>query len=189
MSGIQIERCEIKNIDKDPLDAKNVLKFDTNSNNVALEVLNDIVENALDSAMYKEDQALRNFRMVGDIMDPYTPRSTKITELSDTPLTKNQKLTPTEEEVKKFIGEINSPTPKGTDDGEMENINLKDVPGNEDLDYIQKSLTFPIASCSRIPVLQQDKDCKERKKWNFGAKLVNYIKKKASRRDMTKSEV
>ncbi|KAK9881079.1 hypothetical protein WA026_014423 [Henosepilachna vigintioctopunctata] len=299
MSGLQVERCELQRIEKDRLTEIDGSEFDQNSNVVALEVLNDIVETALDSATSKEDQALRNFRMVGDIVDQYTPRATKITDLCDNSMEKKSEkhLTPAEEEVKKLIGEITSPSSKGTgdqlqeneevitkkksfpfssrnfhlekktrltdlvrtsksliskflsnentksneweekneefvnsvdfgsqpedrlkvsvengqaltssnseemvkipDERNMENINLKDFrdrgtdPGSgfEEIDYIQKSMTFPIASCSRIPESHCDtKEGKERKKWNLGSKIVDYIKKKTSRRDITKTE-
>ncbi|XP_044756536.1 uncharacterized protein LOC123315053 [Coccinella septempunctata] len=302
MSGIDVQRCEIEKIEKDPLDSKNILTAERKSNTVAVELLNDIVENALDSVLTDEG-GTRNVCMVGDIVDQFTPRATKLTDLYDTSSDiKNRKiLTSTEEEVKKFIGEISSPSTKGTGDqlgeseeivakkksftfssrnftlekktrltdlvknsksliskflsietkskdseweehseefvkcieldqinakekrrtlkdqnirsvtpshsGEMiripdetgmENINLKDIKGTAaeqsfevEMDHVQKSMTFPIASCSKIPSTEHEgkESLKDKKKWSLGSRIVNYIKKRTSKRDVTKSEV
>ncbi|XP_045465496.1 uncharacterized protein LOC123674610 [Harmonia axyridis] len=295
MSGIDVQRCEIERIEKDPLDSKNLLATEKKSNTVAVELLNDIVENALDSVLNEEDEK-RKLCMVGDIVDQYTPRATKVTDLFDIPsdIKNREILTSTEEEVKKLIGEISSPSTKGTgdqlveneeiiakkksfsfssrnftlekktrltdlvknsksliskflsneskpkdseweehseefvkcvelgqmnkkeekkntcdqnirsvtpshsgemiripDESGMENINLKDQIVDQkydlEMDHIQKSMTFPIASCSKLPTSEHDgkEMVKDRKKWNLGSKIVNYIKKKASKRDIS----
>lgn len=262
-------------------------------------MLNDIVENALDSVLTVED-GTKNVCMVGDV-DQYTPRAAKLTDLYDvsSDIRSRKILTSTEEEVKKFIGELSSPSTKGTgdqlveneeiiakkksftfssrnfnvekktrltdlvrnskslfskflsnepkskdteweehneefvksielnqmnkkekkstdqnaqsitpshseeiiripDETGMENINLNAIKGETveqgyeiEMDRIQKSMTFPIASCSKIQSADHEgkEAVKEKKKWNFGSKIVNYIKKKASKRDITKSEV
>lgn len=286
-------------LERDPLDSKIILAPERKSNTVAVELLNDIVENALDSVLTVED-GTKNVCMVGDV-DQYTPRAAKLTDLYDvsSDIRSRKILTSTEEEVKKFIGELSSPSTKGTgdqlveneeiiakkksftfssrnfnvekktrltdlvrnskslfskflsnepkskdteweehneefvksielnqmnkkekkstdqnaqsitpshseeiiripDETGMENINLNAIKGETveqgyeiEMDRIQKSMTFPIASCSKIQSADHEgkEAVKEKKKWNFGSKIVNYIKKKASKRDITKSEV
>lgn len=104
MSGIDVEF--IGNIDNKILESECLLDTNKKSNTIAFEVVQNIVENALDVASdFKQET-------IGDIVNQYTPRCMK-----DFNEKSQKKLTPTEEEVKKFIGEFNSSPPsKGVGD-------------------------------------------------------------------------